>query len=319
MSPATQPLYIHVGKARHFARWEVPEFAKHFRIVDEPSPSTPMLSFGPDVFEEAAELPASHRFAVLLPGFSFNPVRDAPLRQRQVALIADRFDQVFINPGPLEIAYRGVDKVTVYPASVDLSAATATRYRTSLDSLVHVSQDNPQKDWRRSESIMHKTGLRYEVFQPRNQARLEREVRRIDRRDAARRALGIRTVQRLPVGYFTHEKAIAKYREYDGFVHVARDVRHPEFVDGMYTATLIEAGATGAILFWHDTWSLGTPLETVFQLPLDTTAAAERILEVRSSIDVAAHSRRTAEEMREHFSAARSVRIRAERMLELIG
>ena len=311
-------LYVRVGKAAHFARWEMPEFAKHFTIVDTPSDDTALLSFGPDVFEAAATLPASKRFAVVLPGFSFNPVRDLELRARQLRAIEDHFTHVFINPGPLEIAYRGQEKVMVYPASVDMGKATVRRYRTRLDSLLHVSQDNPQKDWRRSESVMHKTGLRYEVFPPRNQKFLESRVRGIDFRNGLKRRVGIRTLERLPVGYVSHEETIAKYQEYDGFVHVARDVRHPEFIDGMYTATFIEAGATGAILFWHDTWSLGTPLETVFQLPAETARAAEMILDVRSSVDVAKHSRLTREEMLEAFNPARSVAVRAERMLDLL-
>jgi hypothetical protein len=311
-------LYIHLRKAVHFARWELPEFAKHFTLVDEASDDTALLSFGPDVFEEAATLPASRRFAVLLPGFSFNPVRDLELRARQMELIDSRFTQVFINPGPLEIAYRGQSKVTVYPVSIDMAKATVRRYRSSLDSLLHVSQDNPQKDWRRSEAVMYKTGLRYEVFPPRDQKYLERKVRNIDRRNALKRRIGFATVDRLPVGYVTHEATIAKYQAYDGFVHVARDVRHPEFIDGMYTAAFIEAGATGAILFWHDTWGLGTPLETVFQLPENTERAAELILDVRSSLDVAKHSRLTREEMLDTFNPARSVAVRAARMLELL-
>jgi hypothetical protein len=312
------PLYIHVGKATHFARWEIPEFARFFDIVDSPSPEVPLLSFGPDVFAEAAELPASSRFAVVLPGFSFNPVRDLALREHQLELIRTRFAQVFINAGPLEIAYRGEPNVMVYPASVDMAKATVRRYRTTLNSLLHVSQDNPQKDWRRSEAIMHKTGLKYEVFPRRDQKFLVKSVSRIDRRNARLSLLGKSAIERLPIGYVSHEATIAKYQDYDGFVHVARDVRHPEFIDGMYTATFIEAGATGAILFWHDTWRLGTPLETIFTLPLDTAAAAREILDIRASIDVAAHSRRTREEMLDSFNPRRSVTVRAERMLSLL-
>lgn len=315
----TKPrLYIHVGKATHFVRWELPEFARFFDVVDAPSDDVPLLSFGPDVFEEAAGLPASKRFAVVLPGFSVNPVRNLELRERQRELIHHRFDQVFINAGPLEIAYGGEPKVMVYPASVDMDKALVKRYRTKLDSLLHVSQDNPQKDWRRSEAVMHKTGLSYEVFPPRDQRYLEAQVRRIDRVNAAKRRVGIRTIDRLPVGYVSHEATIAKYQNYDGFVHVARDMRHPEFIDGMYTATFIEAGATGAILFWHDTWGLGTPLETVFQLPVETVAAAAMILDIRASLDVEKHSRATREEMLESFNPRRSVTVRAERMLSLL-
>jgi hypothetical protein len=312
-------LYIHVGRAIHFVRWELPEFAKFFDLVDAPSDSVPLLSFGPDVFEEAATLPASHRFALLFPGFSFNPVRDVDLRSRQRALMTDYFDTVFVNPGPLEIAYRGQANLELVPFSIDVAKTPVKRFRTSLNSLLHVSQDNPQKDWRRSESIMHKSGLSYEVFPPRDQAYLIAQARKIDRSNRLRATVGLSITTRLPVGYVSHEATIAKYQEYDGFVHVARDVRHPEFVDGMYTAAFMEAGATGALLFWHDTWGVGTPFETVFQLPLDTDKAAELIRDVRKSVDIERHSRRTREEMLDHFSPAKSVSRRAKKILESIG
>lgn len=311
-------LYIHVKMAKHFLRWELPEFAKHFEIVDSPADDTILLSFGPDALEEASRLPARARFAVLFPGFSFNPVRDPKVREAQLDTIREHFRQVFINPGPLEIAYAGLENVSFYPFSIDVDAVTLKGYRTTIDSLLHVSHDNPQKDWRRSEAIMHKTGLPYEVFPPRDSGVLEKHSRRGQRLDRIRARLGSPRPQRLPVGYFDHKRTIAKYQEYDGFVHVARDVRHPEFIDGKYTASLIEAGVTGCIVFWHDTWGLGNGLETVFDLSLDSTAAAREILEIRSSIDVRAHSQKTREEMLDVFNPQGSVRVRAERIKELL-
>ena len=311
-------LYLHVGKAQHFLRWERAEFARHFDLVDAPSPDAALLSFGPDVFEEAATLPARGRFAVLFPGFSFNPVRDMALRDRQRSLITHAFDQVFINPGPLEIAYAGLDNVSFYPFSVDTSLVGFRRHRTGLDSLLHVSHDNPQKDWHRSASVMTKTGLPFEVFPPRDPVVLTRHVRALERRNAVRRLVGRRSRGVLPIGYFDHARTIREYHRFDGFVHVARDVRHPEFIDGKYTAALIEAGVSGAILFWHDTWGLGNGLETVFELPLDTAAAAQRILEVREGVDIEAHSRRTREEMLDTFSPTTSVGARV-RVIQAIA
>jgi hypothetical protein len=311
-------LYIHVRMAKHFLRWELPEFAKHFELVEAPATDTILLSFGPDALEEAATLPASVRFAVLFPGFSFNPVRDPVVRERQLATIREHFLQVFINPGPLELVYGELENVSFYPFSVDMASVGLKSYRTALNSLLHVSHDNPQKDWPRSEAIMHKTGLAYEVFPPRDQRVLESHVRRGVALDRLRKAVGIGQAHQLPVGYFNHRRTIEKYQEYDGFVHVARDVRHPEFIDGKYTASLIEAGVTGAILFWHDTWGLGNGLETVFDLPLDTAKAAEMILDIRSSLDIAAHSRLTREEMVDTFNPQTSVSVRVARIKELL-
>lgn len=162
-------LHYLVRKASHFARWERLEFGKYFDLVDEPSPDAHLISFGPDVLEEARTVPALKRFAVMFPGFSHNPVRD-PLTRRTHLDAFRTFSCVFINPGPLEIAYRGLDRLVLYPFSIDTESVGFRRHRTSLSSLVHVSHDNPQKDWPRSESIMVKSGLRHEVFPPRSAA-----------------------------------------------------------------------------------------------------------------------------------------------------
>lgn len=311
-------LHYHVGKAGHFARWERDAFAQWFELVDEPAPDALLLSFGPDVLEEAAVMPALARFAVLFPGFSFNPVRDAALRERQLGLLRDRFMRTFINPGPLEIAYAGLSSLVLYPFSVDADAVGFRGPRTRLDRLVHVSHDNPQKDWRRSASIMRKTGLANEVFPPRDAEALAAYDAELAEADERLRRAGVEVPPRLPSGYVTHELTIERYNAADGFVHVARDVRHPEFIDGKYTASLIEAGVSGCLLFWHDTWGLGNGLETVFELPLSTQAAAERILDIRSSVDIAAHSAATRDEMVATFSTRGSVAIRAEAMLAAV-
>ena len=112
-------LYIHVGQATHFLRWEIPEFAKYFTIVDKPDDTTVLLSFGPDVLEEASALPALKRFATLFPGFGHNPTHNLERRKAHHALIK-KFDGVFINPGPLEIAYKGLKNISLYPFSVDI-------------------------------------------------------------------------------------------------------------------------------------------------------------------------------------------------------
>jgi len=311
-------LYIHSAKAAHFLRWELPQWAKEFQLVDEPSPDALLMSFGPDVLDEAAQLPARDRFAVLFPGFSYNPVRDLTLRAHQRDLIQERFRQVFINPGPLEIAYDGLPNVTHYPFSVDTRLVGFTRYRKSIDSLLHVSYDNPQKDWQRSEAVMRKTGLPYEVYPPRDGDLLRRDYRARMTMARLRRIVGKREIV-LPVGYVSHSSTVRRYHRYDGFVHVARDVRHPEFIDGKYTASLIEAGVSGAILFWHDTWGLGNGLESVVALPSESGAAAERILEIRASVDITALSRATRDEMMDTFTPQHSVSVRARRIRELLS
>lgn len=311
-------LYLHVGRANHFLKWEIPEFKKYFNLVEHPSSGTALLAFGPDVLEESASLPAKYRFAVLFPGFSHNPLYNPEIRKLHRNLIKSKFNQVFINPGPLELAYKGLDNITFYPFSVDTSLVKVKKYRKKLNSLIHVSNDGAQKDWQRSEAIMQKTGLKFEVFPPRSHEVYEKHVKKNQRKNKIRKALGLNEKKYLPYGYLDHKIIIKKYQQYDGFVHVARDIKHKLLIDGKYTASLIEAGVTGSILFWHDTLNLGNTLETVFDLPLDPEKAAEQIMAIRSSINVEKHSKLTHQEMSDKFNPQISVRIRAEKILEII-
>lgn len=310
------PLHIHVGAARHFLAWELPHFEHYFTLVDRPSHSVPVMVFGPDVITSGSELPSSKRFLVQYPGFGHNPLHDQSVREADLKLIDERYDLVFVNPGPLEIAYAASDRTRIFPVSINvgLIGRSRLRPRERLDSLLHVSSRTAQKDWQRSASIMKKSGLVHEVFPPIDDTvRLEMGLRS-HRRAALARRIGIR-LDVMPLGYVSHVETIAKYRAYDGFVHVARDVRHPTMIDGKYTAALMEAAATGAITFWHDTLSLGNDFETIFDVPEGTDAAAEFIAETRDSINIHRHSADTAAEMREKADPARSVRVRAEQML----
>lgn len=315
----TKPkLYIHVGLATHFLKWEIPEFAKYFDLVDHPGKDAVLLSFGPDVLEEASKMPALKRFAVLFPGFGFNPVHNHELQKHQASIIK-RFEVAFINPGPLQIAYKGLNNIKLYQFSVDVDLIGFKNYRKRIKSLIHVSNDGAQKDWERSEEIMQLTGMKHEVYPPRKHEFYQREVDRNDRANKIRKLVGLKEKAYLPYGYVNHQKVIKKYQQYDGFVHVASDVKHRDLLDGKYTASLIEAGLTGSILFWHDTFGLGNNLETVFNLSVEPKKAAEEILDIAKSIDVRKHSELTRQEMLETFNVHDSVRTRAELILERIS
>lgn len=311
-------LYIHVSAAAHFLEWEVPLFKQWFDIVSNPSSDAHILAVGPDVMYEAAGLPANRRFLVQFPGFGHNPLHNYDLRLQDLALFDEHYDRVFVNPGPLEIAYSELSRLTIYPPCVNTKIVPAGRYRTRLDSLLHVSSRTAQKDWQRSAAIMAKTRLRSEVFPPRNLEFLQRQSRRANQKSKLLAALRIPHQKPLPLGYVSHAMTIEKYRKYDGFVHVARDVAHPGMIDGKYTATVMEAALTGAIIFWHDTLRLGNSFETIFELPLNTRDASELIQDVRASINIEQHSRLTREEFLEKVDPAKSVRIRAEAMMESI-
>jgi hypothetical protein len=316
---AKPKLYIHVVGAIHFLRWELPEFNKYFELVDRPSDDVALMSFGPDIFEQASTLPASKRFAVLFPGWGFNPVHNHELRNKQIPIIREKFETVFIQPGPLQIAYKEVDNIEVCSPSVGVDLIGFRRSRRHIKSLLHVSNDGAQKDWQRSEKIMSLTGMKYEVYPPRDHKFYQRNIDNNNRANKLRKLIGLKQKPSLHYGYVDHQKVIRKYRQYDGFVHVASDVRHVILLDGKYTASLIEAGLTGSILFWHDTFNLGNNLETVFNLSVEPAAAAQEIVDISKSIDVAKHSRRTRQEMLDTFNPRISVRARAERILAKIG
>lgn len=315
------PLYVHVGAARHFLRWELPHLRRHFRLVSEPSDDAALLAFGPDTIASGAALPASHRFLVQFPGFGHNPLHDLGVRERDLHIFDASYDLVFVNPGPLQLAYASSDRLVLFPVSINIGlvAPARNRYRTGLNSLLHVSSRTAQKDWERSASVMTKTGLAHEVFPPLDTHTLVQKHRRAQRRVTALRSVGFKPAQPLPLGYVSHRETIARYRSFDGFVHIARDVGDRTMIDGKYTAALMEAALTGAIVFWHDTLRLGNDFETIFDAPVGTEDAAAFIRDVRSSLDVVAHSRATAEEMREMADPRRSVAVRVERMLEVLA
>jgi hypothetical protein len=312
---ASKPkIYIHVGEATHFLRWELPEFSKYFEIVEEPNTDIPILVFGPDVLEEAIHLPARKRYAVLFPGFGHNPVYNKEIRQKHKKLIS-QYNTVFINPGPLEIAYKGLKNIKFYPFSVDVQKVKYTKPRTHIKKIIHISSDYPQKDWQRSEEIMKKTKLNWEVYPSR--ASSENWFSKFY--DAANRYVynitSLEIFKKPPHGYVSHAAIIRKYKKNDAFIHVAKDIKDPIYIDGKYTATLIEAGLSGCIIFWHDTFGLGNTLETVFELPLDTNEAASMITEISKTINVKEHSLRTHQEMLKKFNPVDSVKVRANAIL----
>lgn len=310
-------LHIFVSGATHFLKWELEEFKKYFTLVDSPADDTVLLAFGPDVLVDAVSLPARKKCIVLFPGFGHNPVHSEQTKRLHREYIP-KYDLVFINKGPLQIAYEGLSNIEYYPFSVNEAMFKHVKYRKRLDNLIHISNDGPQKDWQRSERIMSLTGLSYEVFPPRDSKYYEKVESGNIRKNAARKLIGIPEKKYLPKGYVSHETILRKYYKYDGFVHVAAEIPHEGVLDGKYTATLIEAGMSGAILFWHDTFNLGNDLKTVFDLPLDEKRAAEMILDIRGSVDIYEHSKRTREEMLETFNIKKSVGIRAEKMLSLL-
>jgi len=314
-------LFIKVEGAFHFLKWELPHFAKTFNIVDKPTKEAICLVYGPDAFCNLSEIPAIKKVAYLFPGFGINPLHDLEKREEILKKIENWFDLVLINPGPLEKAFENCGKIAKVPFSINENLFTKRKDRETLNSLLHVSADYPQKDWQRSQECMHKTKFKYEIYPARNKnitkpaILLQRATKRILNKTSQIIGFNIRS---LPHTYTSHSNVIKKYYQYDGFVHIASDVKNKNHIDGKYTACLMEAGASGSICFWHDTFNLGNDLETVFALPLDPSKAALEIVNIKKNLNVAKHSAQTRMEMFDKFSSAKSVEIRSRVILERI-
>lgn len=314
-------LFIKVEGAFHFLKWEIPHFAKKFHIVDKPRKDAICLVYGPDAFCNFSEIPSSKNVAYLFPGFGINPLHDLDKRKEIIKKIEDQFDLVLINPGPLEKAFENCKKIVKVPFSINENLLIKRKDRKELKSLLHVSADYPQKDWLRSQECMQQTKLKYEIYP----ARTKNPFKPTTFLKIATKQILIKTAQNigfnvksLPSTYTSHSNVIKKYYEYDGFVHIASDVKNKKHIDGKYTACLMEAGASGSICFWHDTFNLGNDLETVFSLPLDPCKAALEITNIKKSLNVAKHSAQTRMEMLDKFSSSKSVAIRSRLILERI-
>ena len=314
-------LFIKCEGAFHFLKWELPHFAKNFNIVDKPTKEAICLVYGPDAFCNLSDIPSIKKVAYLFPGFGINPLHDLEKREEIIKKIEDQFDLVLINPGPLEKALENCKKIVNVPFSINEKLFTKRKDRKELNSLIHISADYPQKDWQRSQECMDKTKLKFEIYP----ARKKNITKPVNLLQKATKRLFNKTSQifgfnisSLPNTYTNHSNVIKKYYQYDGFVHIASDVKDKRHIDGKYTACLMEAGASGSICFWHDTFNLGNDLETVFSLPLDPCKAALEIINIKKSLNVAKHSAQTRMEMLDKFSSSKSVEIRSRVILERI-
>ncbi len=122
----------------------------------------------------------------------------------------------------------------------------------------------------------------------------------------------------MPYGYVEQDTIIKKYYSSDAFVHIAGEINNKLYLDGKYTASLIEAGMAGCIIFWHDTYNLGNTLKTVFSVSSSEEIAAKEIKDILSKIDIGKHSNATRREMIDTHNVGNSVKIRAELIKKLL-
>lgn len=316
-------LKIFVKDAAHyFLKWELPYFNEEFELVDKPAKDVVILAFGPDILEDCINVPALKKVAILFPGFDFNPYHNIPIREKTLEIIDKYYDAVFVNPGPVATALKSSDKIIKHPFSVDVDKLLKfKKIRKSINSLVHVSADSPQKDWERSQKIMELTGLPNEVYPSRkglghNKVTIKDRIKWRYNKYIVQ-YISPKKAFRTTRGYVDHLSTIKKYIQYDGFVHIAQEKPLPFQLDGKYTAALFEAGVTGSIIFWHDTFSEGNDFETIFSLSKEPETAAQQILEIRNEIDVEKHSILTSEEISDRCHPRKIVQYR-KRIIESI-
>ena len=301
-------LFIHVENAKHFLAWELPFFEKEFELEPHPSSNTPLFAFGPDALISGANIPAPIRMALLFPGFGWNPFHDMQHRMVMKRIIRESYHLIFVNPGPIYEAFRDLPQIRICPFSINTKIIPRYRYRKHVTGILHASADFPQKDWTRSREIMKKTGLIWEVYPPRHPKPIKK-ITTAASKILARSPLAIH-------GYKKHDRLIKKYLQYDSFVHVAAET--PPYVDGKYTATLLEAAASGCITFWHDTLSLGNDFESIIELPLEVDAAVSRIIEISRDINIEYHSRKTQEEIFDKLSPDRAMKTRLDDIRNIV-
>jgi hypothetical protein len=168
---------------------------------------------------------------------------------------------------------------------------------------------------------MKQTGLPFEVFPQRENGKngvsmRDRIMWRYNKYIV--HSISPTAAYRKNLGYVSHATTMQKYVEHDGFVHIARQKPMPDRLDGKYTAALLEAGVTGSLLFWHDTYNDGNDFESVFSLSSDPETAAKQILDIRSNLDIESHSKRTSDEISERCHPAGVVMQRREAIEEIL-
>jgi hypothetical protein len=271
----------------HFS-WMNDEFRKYFReVIVTSTPYCPARE--DDVLMVNAcmgsfqDFPCKRKFGILLPGFSFHPFK-RPEQFSEMKPMFVKYDAIFCDEAPVGAAVKrdGTCKNFHYvPISANSYDFKKTRKRDKFRKIIQVASHGPEKGRDVSKQAMMLMPYKWELIPG-------------DTED-----------------YFQRSQAqmIATYQEADGFLHPGKVGPAPGyFVDGKYTVSLIEAGLSGCIIFWHDAMGHGNSMETVFEVSLNPREIAARVQEVVGSIDLDAHSTKTAEEFRNKYSVENTVK-----------
>jgi hypothetical protein len=277
----------------HFS-WMNDEFRKHFReVIVTSNPWFPANE--DDVLLVNAclgsfyNLACKRKFGILLPGFGFHPYK-RPEQFNEMKPVFAKYDAIFCDEAPVGEAVKrdGTCKNFHYvPICANSCDFKKTRKREKFRKIIQVASHGAEKGRDVSKQAMKLLPYECELIPRDNESYFQR----------------------------SQEQMIASYQEADGFLHPGRVGPAPGyFVDAKYTVSLIEAALSGCIIFWHDAMNHGNSMETVFEVSLDPKEIADKIQQVVGSIDLDAHSTKTANEFRDKYSTENNVK----RMMDIM-
>jgi len=288
-------LFILVDKLAYFFSWEARFFQDHFDVVSYPHPEAYLYAAGNDVFWKATGLPCKKRISFLTPGFSLDPYHNKMWREAIRQTITDYYDLVFTSNNVLSSSIEH-PRIKVRPLSLPWDKLPPPRVRTKAQSFLHASANWPHKCLQNQIAILS----------------LLEKYSLIERGEVYPDASTPTNVE----GYGPTDQLYLRMRENDVFIHIAPD--HPFAIDNSPPATVLEAAATGAICFWYDQYAVGCPYETILTVSsAEPVVAVADIYETLRTLDVAAHSLKTAEELRRACDPVKTVKFLADAILAL--
>lgn len=281
----------------HFS-WMNEEFKKYFKeVIVTSNPWLPVME--DDVLLVNAclgsfhDMKCKHKFGILLPGFGFHPYMH-PEQFDAMKHMYPKYDAIFCDEAPVgaAVARDGTCKnFHIVPICCNSHVYKKTRVRDKFKRIIQVASCGHEKGRDISRAAMQLMPYEWELYPKETQL-----------------------YGSIPIGHM-----VDIFQNADGFLHPSKIGPPPGYwTDAKYTVSLIEAGMSGCIIFWHDIMKHGNSMETVFEVSLNPLEIAERIQEVVGSIDLEKHSQKTSEEFRNKHSIENTVKKKMDIMMQFI-
>lgn len=275
----------------HFS-WMNEEFKKYFKeVVVVSSNSYPAneddILLANTCLGSFQDYPTKLKFGIVLPGFSFHPFNH-PEHVEALKPCLSKYDAVFCDEAPVGYSFQRngtIKNFHIVPICCNTRDFKKTRVRDKFKRIIQVASHGSEKGRFEAKAAMKLLPYEWQQYPGDTE------------------------------NYFKipQNEMPNIFQNADGFLQPGRIGDPPgRFMDAKYTVSLIEAGLSGCIIFWHDVMGIGNSMKTVFEVPLNPKGMAERIKDVVSSIDLEKHSILTAEEFREKHSIENTVRAKME-------